>query len=162
MDQVNFNLSLKNIPVPSKQEYLSELINSVGVFVANLKWRSYHLLNPSNSKRKETFGLKTTKPAPSVAELKDFGNDMYDLVKYVKFKQNVANTLQSTLKHNIKEMSKEDRIYVAADKTNNLYTVSKENYNELLLKNVTKEYQKSDAKVVDKVNASDKEIADNL
>ena len=89
MDQVNFNLSLKNIPIPTKTEYLSELISSVGIFVANLRWRSFHFLNPSNSDRKETFGFKTTEPAPGVAELKDFENDMYDLVKNVKFKQNV-------------------------------------------------------------------------
>ena len=84
MDQVNFNISLKNIPIPTKKEFLSELISSVGIFVANLKWRSFHFLNPSNTDRKETFGFKTTEPAPSVAELKDFENYIYDLQTHRK------------------------------------------------------------------------------
>jgi hypothetical protein len=130
MDQVkvNFNFSLKNIPIPTKQEFLSELISSVGVFVANLKWRSFHFLNPSNRTKKETFGFKTTEPAPSVAELKDFENDMYDLVKNVKFKHTITGTLQNTLKRNIWDMSEENRLYVAADKTSHFYKITKKKH----------------------------------
>ena len=142
MDQVNFNLSLKNIPTPTKQEHCSELIHSVGIFVANLRWRSFYFLNPSNTDRKETFGFKTTEPAPSVAELKDFENDMYDLVKNVKFKHNVSNTLQNTLKQNMNEMKNESRMYVAADKTNNYYKMLQEKYNEMKLTMRIKKSQK--------------------
>ena len=72
MEQVNFGYSLKNIPIPSKQDYLLELINSVGIFVANLRWRCHFYLNPSNQNRKESFDFKTSKAAPSVPELTEF------------------------------------------------------------------------------------------
>ena len=81
MEKVNFNCSLKNIPIPSNQEYLTKLINSVHVFVSAISWRAFHFLNPSTSKSKETYGFKTTEAAPSVPELKSFENDMYELVK---------------------------------------------------------------------------------
>ena len=99
-------------------------------------------MNPSNTDRKETFGFKSTEPAPGVAELKDFENDMYDLVKNVKFKHSVSNTLQNTLKQNINEMKNENRMYVAADKTNNYYKMTQEKHNEMMMQNLTKEYKK--------------------
>ena len=97
-----------------------------------------------------------------MAELKHFENSMYELVKDVKFKHNVSNTLQNTLKHNMNEMKKEKRLYVAADKTNNFYKLSNEKYQEMMTQNITKEYKKCDDKVVDKVNKEDKGIAENL
>ena len=96
MEQVNFNTSLKNIPIPSKQEYLSELIHSVGVFVANLRWRVFFFLNPVEGSKKENFTFKTTKPAPNVKELKNFEDSIYDLVKNVRFKPTPSNTLYRT------------------------------------------------------------------
>ena len=85
---------------------------------------------------------------------------MYELVKNVKFKQNVTNTLQNTLKQNIREMNRDDRMYVAADKTSNYYKVTKEKYMEMMKQNVTKEYKKSSDKVIEKVNNADKEVAE--
>ena len=119
-------------------------------------------MNPSNKTSKENFGFKTTEPAPSVAELKEFENGMYDLVRNVKFKQNRQTTLQNTLKENMKEMKKDNRMYVAADKTRNFYKVSNEKYEEMMMQNVTKEYKKGGDKVVNKVNKEDKAIAENL
>ena len=96
--------------------------------MSNLRWRAFFFLNPSNASTKETFNFKTTTPAPSVPEVKGLETAMYELVKNVKFKQNVTNTLQNTLKENIREMNRDDRMYVAADKTHNFYKVTKENY----------------------------------
>jgi hypothetical protein len=90
MERVNFDYSLRNIAIPSNQEYLLELVSSVGIFVSNLKWRYFHFLNPSNKECKETFGFKTNTPAPSVAELKEFENDLHDLVKNVKFRNQTS------------------------------------------------------------------------
>jgi hypothetical protein len=62
----------------------------------------------------------------------------------------------------MEEMKSEDRIYVAADKTNNYYKVSKEKHDEMMMQNVTKDYEKCDDTVLDRVNQEDKEIAKNL
>ena len=163
MDQVRFNFSLKNIPIPCQKDYLLELISSVGTFVSNLRYRSWHFLNPSeNRNQKETFGFKTTEPAPSIAELKEFEDDLYELVKNVKFRPIKQTTLQSTLKQNMVEMSQNNDIYVAADKTENYYRISKSDHDRLVSKNVRKDYKKGAADAVNKVNAQDKKIAEDL
>ena len=119
MEQVKFNHSLKDIPIPSQQEYLMELIDSVGTFTSNLRWRAYHFLNPSNKNSKETFGFKTSKVAPVVEELKEFEQEIYDLVKSVKFQQHPNSTLQNTMKESIRDMKNSTEMYIAADKTAN-------------------------------------------
>ena len=79
----------------------------------------FHFLNPSNvNGKKETYGFKTTEPAPNVPEIRDFENSLYDLVKNVKFKRVKQTTLQPTLKESMIQMSESDNIFVAADKTN--------------------------------------------
>ena len=110
MEQVTFNYSLKNIPIPNQKEYRLELINSVENFSSNLKWRCFHFLNPSNNNQKETFDFRTTNPAPIIDELKEFENDLLDLVKNVKFKQRTTSPLQNTMKQDIREMNRDERI----------------------------------------------------
>ena len=72
MEQVNFDYSMKNIPIPPKQEFRVQMISSVEKFMKNISWRSFHFLKPNESNQsKETFGFASTKPAPHVAELKE-------------------------------------------------------------------------------------------
>ena len=161
MEQVNFGTSLKNIPIPSKQDYLFELIHSVGVFVANLRWRVFFFLNPVEQSKIEKYGFKSTKPAPNVKELKQFEDSLYDLVN-VKFKQSPSNTLQNTLKQNITDMINEERVYVPADKTHNFYKIAKDAYNNLVAKNVEKDYKKCSENIIKNINRDDKIIAESL
>ena len=161
MEQVKYNFSLKNIPIPRQKDYLLELIYSVGFFVSNLRWRTFFFLNPSNYEKKETFGFKTTKPAPSISELKNFEDDLFELVKNVKFCQTKQNNLQSTLKENIRELNNSNLIYVAADKSDKHYKVTKDKHDEMMKKNITKDYKKTNVNDVDKVNKTDKKIAEN-
>ena len=168
MDQVKFDFegspySLKNIPIPNKQEYLLELVSSVGIFVANLRWRAFHFLNPTiNSNSKETYGFKTSQPAPGVPELKEFENGIYDLVKNVKFKKYAPNNLQSKMKNDILDMNNNEKVYVAADETTNFYKLNPETHKELLENNITKDYKKANKDTITKVNKDDKKIAENL
>ena len=46
MEQVKFDYSLKNIPIPTQEEYKIELISSAEKFIKNLKWRVFHYVNP--------------------------------------------------------------------------------------------------------------------
>ena len=81
MEQVQFNYSLKNIPIPTDKEYLIDLISSVNTFMSNIKWRSFHFLNRSNKSQKETYGFKTTSAPPNTPELKhhlkEFESELY-------------------------------------------------------------------------------------
>ena len=53
--RLNFNYSMKNIAIPTKNEYLMQLIYSVEKFVRNLRWRAFFYLHPEKRGReKET------------------------------------------------------------------------------------------------------------
>ena len=55
-EQVNFQYSMKNIPVPPKKEYKLELIHSVREFVKKVNWRAHFFLNPQETPvNKEMF-----------------------------------------------------------------------------------------------------------
>ena len=71
-EQVNFQYSMKNVPVPPKQEYMLELIHSVREFMVKIKWRAHFFLNPQETPaKKETFGLKSSNVPPNYPELKN-------------------------------------------------------------------------------------------
>ena len=87
MEQVKFNYSMKNIPIPPKNDFMIQMIQSVEKFVKNLRWRTFFFLNPADPiNKKETYGFPSTKPAPQVDELTVFESKMYELTKKIKFK----------------------------------------------------------------------------
>ena len=78
---------MKNISIPSKQEFQLEFINSVREFIFRMRWRAAHFLNPEmTSNDKETFGFKSSKVAPQVIELKALEDGLYDLTRDLEFK----------------------------------------------------------------------------
>ena len=162
MDQVTFGYSTKNIPIPSEKDFTIELIKSVEKFVKNLKWRAFHYLNPVNNRqRKETYGFNTTSPPPKVDELNELKDMLYDLVVSIKFKKH-SNEFQSKLKEDIRNIARESKMYIAADKTNNFYKVPKEMHEELLKKQIQKDYKKTDESNVKEITKKDKDIASKL
>ena len=128
--------------------------SSVSFFVSNLRFKVWHFLKPINANdKKETYGFRTTQTVPSVAEIKNLENALYDLVKNVKLKQIAETTLQSTLINNIGRLNESNNIFVAADKTNSYHEIFKNDHDELIEKNVTKEYKKcTKKKLVENVN----------
>ena len=86
---------------------------------------------------------------------------LFDLVVGIKFKKH-SNEFQTKLKEDIKNIARENKMIVAADKTNNFYKVTKEKYGELLEKNINKDYKKTDEDNIKNATKMDKEIADKL
>ena len=84
-EKKNFGYSLKNIGEPSKMQYYLALIDQTRKFVFRIRWRAFHILNPSRGNKKETFGFNTQKPAPKLKELELFESKMIDLIKNVEF-----------------------------------------------------------------------------
>ena len=162
MDQVNFGYSTKNINIPSEKEFIIELIKSVEKFARNIKWRAHHYLNPTHTRQsKETFGFNSTNPPPKVAELDELQDMLFDLVVSIKFK-NYSNAFQAKLKKDIKDIAMENKMFIPADKTTNFYKISKETHDELLDKNINKDYKKANNTAVREIAIKDKEIASNL
>ena len=62
----------------------------------------------------------------------------------------------------IDKIKKSNEIIVKADKTCNMYKMTKAEYNKLLLNNITDNYKKSDKDVLNEINQEAKEIAKDL
>ena len=162
MDQINFNYSMKDISIPSKQEFQLEFINSVREFIFRMRWRAAHFLNPEmTSNDKETFGFKSSKVAPQVIELKALEDGLYDLTRDLEFRKH-NNDFQHKLKADLNMINDENRIFIAADKTTNYYKMDKEKHDDLLHRNITKDYKKANESIIKDVTKEDKAIANKL
>ena len=153
MEQINLGYSLKDIPVTDDKTYLEKVIGSWEATDKKMKWKVNRIINPAraNQASKATFGFPTTEcpPAlkadrPETKALKQFQNGMSDLTKDIKFNSN-TNQHQVKLKEDIQKIRSEKRVYMAADKTSNIYLVKPKKYIELLNKNVQNEYKKTSA-----------------
>ena len=70
MEKFAFNRSMKDIPIPSEDQYRKQLLYQTERFIQRIRWIAYFFLNPDNTPAdKETFEFKTTKTAPQVQEL---------------------------------------------------------------------------------------------
>ena len=120
------------------------------------KWKRSPKLEPKYLKffhpeafknsNKNTYGFKTTAKAPkakpdcpSFKPYKEFQTGMLDLISNVKFNKR-SNEHLERMKRDVAKISKEQRVFVSADKTSNLYLVPVDKYRELLHKSVHKEY----------------------
>ena len=83
------------------------------------------------------------------------------MVSSIKFK-NIRNPLQYQLSKDVKEINSSTDVYLPADKTTNLYKISKEDYNKLLKENITANYKKATSTVKQSINREAKKIAKNM
>ena len=82
-------------------------------------------------------------------------------MRNVEFKR--ANTVfQNELNKDINMINKDPLLFIPADKSNNLYKVSKDTYSKLLQDNITKSYKKSNVSVINNINKEAKVIAAEL
>ena len=80
--------------------------------------------------------LNQLKPHPK----NQFESDLYDMVQNIEFKRVKSNF--QILSNDVKNIKKNPKYLIAADKTNNLYELTTEKYNKLLIKNISKTYKK--------------------
>ena len=66
------------------------------------------------------------------------------------------------MKEDIKKMRKDDKLYIASDKTTNYYRTDVDEYNRLKKRNIEKDYKTSTEDEVDKVTKEDKRIAEKF
>ena len=64
---------------------------------------------------------------PPYNHLNEFENAMYNMKKNIKFRS-LRNIFQSKLKEDLKKVKSSGKITVLADKTTNMYEMSKEEY----------------------------------
>jgi len=162
MEKLNISYSTKNIPLPSRSDYLQRLIEKTELFLRRIRWKAHFFLNPdTTSSSKETYGFKSTKNPPPIEELKDFENDMLKMIQSVKLKQG-NNPLLNKPKEDTDHIKKEPRPLIAADKTTNFYKLEPSTYNDLLEKNITKSYKKAQSETMQAIHKENKAIARKL
>ena len=130
--------------------------------MGRMRWKLWHYKNKNKKKKKiETYGFKTPHHPPVMKELKEFENDMADLIKNIEFRRS-SNPLQEQMKKDMKRIRDSPDVIVQADKTPTLYLLLADVYNKYLLENITKEYQRADDKTINSINAEAASIAKDL
>ena len=131
-----------------------------------MRWKAFFFLqdHDTTSNAKETYGFKSKRPPPHVRALDEFEDNMLNMIQRVEFKTNstTANNLQAKLDKDVQEIRQDKKIYVKADKTTNHYKAEPQDYLNLLQKNVTKAYKKSNKNNPDLITSADKKIAQDL
>ena len=159
----NFNYSLKNIPIPSEDTYLKRLTSATESFIRRLRWKAYFFDSDGSQEDPvpaESFGFRSNKTPPYNNHLALFEKDMYELIRTVEFRK-VNNQFLRRLRSDVREIKSSSDLLVPADKTTNLYEMTKTDYNKLLNENITKSYNKGDENVY-RVNHEAKEIAKKI
>ena len=155
----NLSYSTKNIPLPSRNDYLQRLIEKTEQFLRRMRWKAHFFLNPDTTPcSKETYGFKSTKNPPPIEELKDFEDDMLKMIQSVKFKQ-VNNPFLNKLKEDTDSIQTEPKLLIAADKTTNFHKLEPSEYNDLLEKNITTSYKKAQPETTQAIHKQNKDIA---
>ena len=95
----------------------------------------------------EKYGLKTFHSPKQVRELSAFEKDLIVLVKDIKFR-NTRSDFQTALQEDVRLTHSSKKTMTFADKTSNMYRLTKEEHNKLLRNVITlkRKIQKSKTK----------------
>ena len=84
-----------------------------------------------------------------------------DMIKNLEFKR-VNNEFQSNLRNDIRQIRRSNNLFISADKSRNIYKVSKASYERMMHENVTKTYKKCNTNKSNSINFKAKQIASKL
>ena len=155
MEKVNLGYSTKNIPFPSERCYKQKLIEQTEKFVKRLRWKAIFYDQKDERKNDEevpqNFGLKSNKCPPQVRELIPFENELFQLVGGIKFRR-PSNDFQTKMKNDVKNIRNSEKTLTPADKTSNMYRLTKEEYQTFRTNAVTSKYKKGTGKLKERID----------
>ncbi len=148
MEQIKFNYSLKNIPIPSVNLYKKRLIEKVEAVIKRMRWKAFFFTNKKESMDSndattidDKFGFKSRKCPPQIEEMKSFENDLLRMVENIQTRS-ANDPFQQKLKEDVQKVKSSTKLFIPADKTKNLYKIDKAQYEKLVTDNITKSYKK--------------------
>ena len=153
MDQFTVGVSLKNIPNHSRKSIKTQLVRRTEDLISRMRWKLFWIRNPRQNEQKETFGFRTTNPAPYMEELNGFEKDLWKMVKHVKFKPVPRSVFKDNLKEAVKKINNSNEILVKGDKSRNIYKLPVEEYKQKVFDNISLDYNQCDKAKVDDVNS---------
>ena len=119
MDQVRFDYSTKNIPIPPRNSYLISLIEKVESVIKRMRWKAFFFdhneQDNNDATNNDKFGFKSRMCPPQNSELDKFEADLLDMVHNIKFR-NVNNRFQNNLNEDISNIKKSTKAFIPADK----------------------------------------------
>ena len=161
----NFGYSLKNIPIPTRKCYLKCLVEKVESLIIRMRWKCLFyerkLNKMNNDNQNESYGFKSKKTPPQNDLLKPFEEDLISLIRNISFKS-ISDEFLNQLDVDKDEIKSSEKVLVFADKTTNIYPVSKNDYRKLLRESVTKDYKKTKSPMYDEINEAAVDIAYRL
>ena len=152
MERINFGYSVKNIPLTNERNYKEKLIEKIEAVIKRMRWKAL-FFNEQNKvpNKSETYGLKTANCPKQVKELIPFEADLIQLAKDIKFRK-TTSTFQKRMKEDIRNIRSSDKTLTPADKTTNLYRISKDQYKQLKQNAVTASYKKTNNNIKERVD----------
>ena len=153
---------MKNIALPSKDAYQRSLIRKVESVIKRMRWKAHFFLHGNNNATGcYKFGLNSRKCPPQIVEMREFEDDLLRMIENIKFR-NVNDQFQASLATDLKKITSSPNLLIFADKTENIYEMKPDRYNQLLTENVTKNYKLADNLVIEDINQEMKAIANEL
>ena len=80
------------------------------------------------------------------------------MVRNIEFK-NIKPKFQQQLQNDMKSIKQDPKLLIPADRINNLYRLTTDEYNKLLTENISKSYKRTDKSSLNSVNTEAKNIA---
>lgn len=158
MNPLDFNYSLKNIPISDKNAYVVRLFDMTSKFINRMRWRAKHFNDHRNNieePKEESNPFDGIFPcrysAPECDLLIPFETDLWKMVNSVKFRD-VRSKFQATLRNKVKEITAPNKAIAFADKTANLYQMNPHEYKKLTLDNITRDYELCDRGTIEQID----------
>ena len=165
MQRIRFNYSLKNIGLPTHDQYRRAIINKTEDVIQRMRWRAFFYLNgdtnTQSQTKTQTFGLKSKNSPPTIPDMKPFEEDLTRMIENVQFRQS-NDEFMATLETDKQKIKSSRNVFIFAEKTRNVYETDAATYNKLLTENITKTYKLAEDGVIDNINKELKDITQGL
>ena len=110
--------------------------------IKRMRWKAVQFSkNENNDSKTEWYVLKSLSSPRPVKELTPFENELISLVKNIKFRK-VRNHFQDRLQQDLRRMKASNKTMTFADKTTNIYRLTREEYDKILNDLITATYKK--------------------
>ena len=163
MERVNLGYSVKNIPTANERLYKTQLVDSIEAVIKRMRWKAIFFTNGDPDLQEngdpglqetpeyENYGLKTNRCPAQVNSMKKFEADLINITNNISFRK-TTNPLQKKMKEDLKNMRESNKTLTPADKTSNMYRISKEQYDHLKTNAITATYKKGSSKLKEKID----------
>ena len=123
------------------------MFNCIFIWFNSFCWKVFFYQNDNENfyeiNKSDTFGFAFDRFPPQNEALQPFEMDLYRLACSITFKP-ITNSFQKSLQKDIQSIKSLNKMFVADDKTTNIYKMDVDNYRKLLRDNITSIYKKAD------------------